>query len=153
MTNQAIINNLEQVVGEYLRPKGIELVELQYRTQGRNISLRILVDNPEGGISLDECASLSYELGNIFEQNNIIQQRYILEVSSPGLDRPLHNKRDFERCLNKNVKFFLNGQISGKIEWDGVIKQVNEVFVIIDTTKAVLELPLDKIHKAKQIID
>ena len=114
--------------------------------------LKLLVHRRDGGISLGDCASLNQRLGDLLDTHNIIQGSYVLEVSSPGLDRPLKTKNDFLRCLDKEVKLFLNEAINGKIEIDGVIYKVKDELVIIDTRDGTLQIPLSKIVKAKQII-
>lgn len=152
MDRDNLINEFKAFLKDFLRPRNLDLIDVIHRYEGRDLFLRILVDRPEGGISLGECALLNRELGDILEEKNILEQRYILEVSSPGLDRPLKTENDFKRCLNKKVKFFLSELINGKLEWDGVINQAGEGKVVIDTGKEVLGIPLDKINKGKQII-
>jgi ribosome maturation factor RimP len=128
-------------------------VELVYRYEAGKLVLRILADRPYGGIKLDECARLNYAIGNLLEEKDVLQERYILEVASPGLDRPLKTVKDFLRCLDREVRFFLNEQINERIEVAGVIKQVSQDAVLIETQQGTLEIPLSKINRAKQIID
>jgi len=111
-----------------------------------------MADHPHGGITMDECSRLNLEIGDILEEGNVIQSHYILEVCSPGLDRPLRTGKDFNRCIYRAVKCFLNEPISGKIEWDGVITGVSDIDVSLETAQGILKVPLDKISKAKQII-
>ena len=115
MDRQELIAKLKDIIGNYLQGQGLDLIELIYRYGGRNLILRILVDKPEGGISLDECAHLNNEISRILDEENILQERYILEVSSPGLDRPIATKKDFQRCVNRKARFFLSELI-----FDGV---------------------------------
>lgn len=152
MDKYEITAELESLIGERLNQLGLELVELSCRYEGADLALRILVDRPEGGINLGECASLNQEINAILEGKNILPQGCLLEVSSPGIDRPLKNERDFRRCLNRNARFFLSEQLNGKLEWLGKITNVTSGSVFIDTGKAELEIPLDKINKAKQEI-
>ncbi len=78
--------------------------------------------------------------------------KYILEVSSPGLDRPLKTKSDFLRCINRKAKFFLLESIKGKIELDGIITKVEDDSVYIDIDGDIIEIPLVKVNKAKQLL-
>jgi ribosome maturation factor RimP len=142
---------LRKMIGEYLAAQGLDLVDLVYRYEGRDLALRILVDEPQGGISLGECARLNYEIGRMLDENEFIDNRYILEVSSPGLDRPLVTKNDFLRCLKKRVRFFLTEPINGKLEWEGAILKADDEAVYVDIGEE-LVIPLSKINKAKQII-
>jgi len=152
MDRESIIAEFKIFLADFLSRKNLDLIDVIHRYEGRDLFLRILVDKPEGGISLGECALLNRELSDILDERNILEQRYILEVSSPGLDRPLKTEADFIRSLNKKVKCFLSELINGKLEWDGVIKKAGEGKVFIETGTGMLEIPLAKINKAKQII-
>lgn len=152
MDKEALINELETFVSDFLKNQNLDLVEMIHRYEGGDLFLRILVDKPEGGINMGECAQVNRSLGEALDAKNLLEQRYILEVSSPGLDRPLKSEADFKRSLNKNIKFFLNDFISGKVEWDGIINKVSEGKVYITTKDTILEIPLEKINKAKQIL-
>ena len=152
MDRQTIINELRDLLGSYLKDQGLDLVDLIYRYEGRNIYLRILVDKPEGGISLGECARLNNEISRILDEKDILRDRYMLEVSSPGLDRPLLTRSDFLRCIHRNARLFFLESINGKTELEGVITKVEDNSVYIDIDDNTLEIPLAKIKKAKQII-
>lgn len=152
MDRHEIINELKSAIKSYIEGHGLELVDIIYRYEGRDLFLRALIDKPEGGITLDECAYINSHIGQILDNKGILNMRYILEVSSPGLDRELLNKKDFLRCINKNVKIFLNAPVNERIEWDGVIVKVEGDSVFIDREGVNIEIPLAKIRKAKQII-
>jgi len=152
MDKETLVSDFKILLADFIKSRNLELVDVIHRYEGRDLFLRILVDRPEGGISLGECAELNRELGALLDEKNILEQRYILEVSSPGLDRPLKTANDFRRSLNKKVKFFLSELINAKLEWDGVISKVDEVKVYVDTGRGILEIPLEKINKAKQIL-
>ena len=128
------------------------MVELIYRHEGRDLFLRILVDKPEGGIILEECSRLNRELGVLLDEKDILRERYVLEVASPGLDRPLKTKADFMRCLQREARFFLNEPLGGKIELAGVIEKVENDSVFVAQDNDVVEIPLAKINRAKQVI-
>jgi len=151
MDRDAIVDELKIFISDFLKSQNLDLVEVIHRYEGGDLFLRILVDKPEGGINMGECAQVNRDLGEALDAKNLLQQRYILEVSSPGLDRPLKSETDFKRSLNKNIKFFLNDFINGKVEWDGIINKVSEGKVYITAKDSILEIPLEKINKAKQI--
>jgi ribosome maturation factor RimP len=143
---------LEKAISELLACQGLELVEFVYRFEGQGIVLRAIVDYPQGGIEMGECARLNKMIGAMLDARNMIEANYILEVCSPGLDRPLRSELDFRRCAQRPVKCFLKEPINGKIEWDGVIKDVSGSRVVLETSEGSLEVPIEKINKAKQII-
>jgi len=142
---------LKAFIDDYLRSQGIELVDLIYRYGGRDLVLRILADRPQGGITLDDCAYLNSEIGRIMDEKNILEEYCILEVASPGLDRPLKTKSDFLRNLNKKVKLFLSEKINSKMELDGDITGATDTSVYIDIKGEKKEIPLSKIIKGKHI--
>ncbi|MDD2927855.1 MAG: ribosome maturation factor RimP [Candidatus Omnitrophica bacterium] len=152
MDRESLVNELKVFLEDFLRSRNLDLVDLIHRYEGRDLVLRILLDKPEGGISLGECAGLNREISDLLDAKNILQEKYVLEVSSPGLDRPLKREKDFLRCLDKKVKFFLNELINGKLEWDGTITGVKAGIVYINTPAGAMEVPLAKINKAKRII-
>lgn len=152
MDYRGLVENLKEIILPVLEEENIELVELNFvKARGRSI-LKLLVDKKGGGINLQECARLNEKIGGLLDTQDVIKERYILEVSSPGLDRPLMTKSDFLRCINKNVRFFLNESINGKIELEGVISKAGDDSVYIDIDGDIIEIPLAKINKAKQVI-
>jgi ribosome maturation factor RimP len=82
---------------------GLELAEVEYRQEGRHMVLRLYIDK-DGGVTLDDCSSVSRELTEILDVEDFIQGHYNLEVSSPGLNRPLKKPSDFERYTGRLVK-------------------------------------------------
>lgn len=152
MDKQAVTEELKLIISDYLESHGVELIELLYRREGNAMVLRLLIDKPEGGITMDECAYFNSHIGQVLDNKNIIEGRYILEVSSPGLDRPLQTKNDFLRCKNKQVRVFLNQPVNEKIEWEGRIIKVEADSLYIDSGGTSIELPLAKVRKAKQVI-
>jgi ribosome maturation factor RimP len=144
---------LKNIIGEYLKIQRIELVDLILRQEGRDLVLRVFADKPEGGITIGECAGLNERISSLLDEKGILEAGgYILEVSSPGLDRPLKERRDFLRCINKKARFFLNELINGKIELEGLINKVENDSVYVEVNGEVIEIPLTKINKAKQLI-
>ncbi|MBP7215773.1 MAG: ribosome maturation factor RimP [Candidatus Omnitrophica bacterium] len=151
--NIELAQTLETLIGGFLLEQGMVLVELIYRREGRDMVVRVLADWPEGGITLGECTRLNSQIGALLEEANIIPDRYILEVSSPGLDRSLRTKNDFMRCLHKPVRFFLSEPVQGKIELAGLVTCVDDASVTISQGDVSIAIPLTKINKAKQILD
>ncbi len=145
----------EQVYGlisSCFNEANIELVDLICRHEGNNLILSIFADRPEGGVTLGECALLNRKVSGLLDEKNIIDSKYVLEVSSPGLDRCLKTQKDFSRCLNKEAVFFLNDLINGKCQWQGLINKVDEAGVSIASCGQILEIPLTKINKAQLVI-
>ena len=97
------LTRIESLVMPILDDLGFELVDLQLAQDGHHLVLRIFIDKP-GGITLDDCVTVSREAGAILEVEDPIKSSYRLEVSSPGLDRPLKKPADFERFAGHKAK-------------------------------------------------
>lgn len=147
-----MIKELNELIASCLSRQNLESVDLICRYEGGNLVIRILVDIPGGGITLGECALLNRQLSGLLEEKNIIAGNYVLEVSSPGLDRCLKTQKDFSRCLNKEAVFFLNDLVGGKCQWQGIISKVDEASLFIGHAGQVLEIPLIKINKARLVV-
>lgn len=103
LMQRPLVDELLDLVKPILEDAGFELVDLEFKQEGPEWFLRIFIDK-EGGISLDDCAEISREVSAILEVEDIIDRAYRLEVSSPGLDRPLKKPEDFERFAGERVK-------------------------------------------------
>ncbi len=106
MDRAALVERIKEVVEPMLRSFGVELVEVEYAGSGRSGLLRVFIDklDKKEGVTLDDCERVSRSLGPVLEIEDLIPHRYTLEVSSPGLDRPLKKKEDFQRSLGKMVR-------------------------------------------------
>ncbi|MCU0666609.1 MAG: hypothetical protein MUF05_05910 [Candidatus Omnitrophica bacterium] len=153
MDNAHLAVLLEEKIGKSVSEQGFELVELLCRQNQGSFTITALVDRREGGITLDECVSLNSLIGEFLEKEDLIPGSYILEVSSPGVDREFSKKKDFMRSLNCKIKFFLKEQVDGKIEWDGVLEQVKDNDLIVKAKQGYIVIPLEKVNKAKRIIE
>jgi ribosome maturation factor RimP len=92
-----------EIADRLLVSLGMELVEIEYKREGRALVLRVYIDKP-GGVNLDACADVSRELSAILDVEDVIPTRYLLEVSSPGLNRPLTKEADYLRYAGRLVK-------------------------------------------------
>ncbi len=140
-----IIDNVKGLTANLLRDKAIELVDLMYRRERPGMVLRFLVDK-EGGITLNECAELNERIGALLDAEDVIPDKYTLEISSPGLDRPLRTKRDFERVMGREVRVHMYAPVNDKKDYEGVVSGVDDEKVTIGE----ISVPLNKISKAKQ---
>lgn len=98
-----ILEKVRSIIANILRDNKIELVDIVYKRRGRDTILSILADTA-GGITLNECAKMNEIIGETLDKEDIIEGSYLLEISSPGLDRPLKKKEDFIREIGKKVR-------------------------------------------------
>ncbi|MFH1655349.1 MAG: ribosome maturation factor RimP [Candidatus Omnitrophota bacterium] len=144
-------DKIKEIVMPLFENYGIDLVDLHIYSGGKRINLKFLVDKPGGGISLDDCTKLNEDIGDLLDKENVIQESFLLEVSSPGLDRPLLTIKDFIRNKDKDVKIFLREPVEDRIEIAGKIISAEDDIVVIKTEDKEIKIPIDKINKAKKI--
>jgi ribosome maturation factor RimP len=117
----SVKETLENRVKPLVEEENSELVELEFFEAGRASVLRIYVDRP-GGVTVDQCASLSRKIGDFLDTEDLIPGRYTLQVSSPGLDRPLVCGADFKRKIGEKVRLLVKQKVGGRMELVGKIK-------------------------------
>ncbi len=143
---------VESIVAPIVAKARLELVELTVGCAGTTYMIEVLCDRPQGGITLEECASVNKQAAAAFDLIESWANDYELVVASPGLDRPLKNQKDFARMLGKRVKVLLTQKVEGKGEYSGLVKEVFESAVLIVVRNKEIKLPYDKILKAVLII-
>jgi ribosome maturation factor RimP len=143
---------IEGLVGPILTEMGLELVEVQFRREQIGWVLRLIIYRPTG-VTVEDCVSVSREVSNLLDVEDLIDQPYHLEVSSPGLDRPLKTARDFARHQGQKIKVVSKTPIDDHQEITGLIDQVKEGSVVVATERERIEIPYSLIAKAKLVIE
>lgn len=131
---------------------GAELVELTLKRRGRTQVVEILVDKEAGGITVGECSAINREIFKRCDESQILGEDFQVEVSSPGLDRPLKTSKDFSRKMGQLIRVHLRAPVKQRLEYLGTIKDVKDSRVFVDTPQGLLELTIDNIQKAVQEI-
>ena len=148
-----MIDKIREIIEPILEKRKVELVDTIYRMEGARQVLRILVDR-EGGITLAECAELNEVISRVLDESDVITTRYILEVYSPGIDRPFKVKKDYEKAKNRLVRVTLNEPILEKKEYIGRLEEVSGYSIKINTKKkGVIEIPFEKITRTRQEVE
>jgi ribosome maturation factor RimP len=127
--------------------EGLELVQLEYRRERGGRIMRLFVDKP-GGVTLEDCAAVSRELGDLLDVHLPDLGPYRLEVSSPGPNRPLAQEADFERFRGQRAKIRTRSPIDGQKNFSGVLEGLSDGKVRMDTGRSTVAIPLDAILKA-----
>ena len=150
--DQRVIDSVREILDPLLLGYGFELVDIEYRREGRGWILRIYIDK-DGGVSVEDCARISRELGTLLDLNDIIPGTYNLEISSPGLTRALKKVRDFERFKGKLVKIKTMTDIQGRRVFIGsLIDFVGDV-ASVEMDGRVYFIPYDEIERANLELD
>ncbi|MDU4959864.1 MAG: ribosome maturation factor RimP [Sporomusaceae bacterium] len=148
-------NHIEQEVERLVLPcledSGIELVDIEY-VRERDWFLRIYIDKP-GGIGVDDCQWLSEQIGEKLDAADLIRDSYYLEVSSPGLDRPLKKERDFVRHAGQKVEVHTFAPVNGKKLLTGVLKGLVDGRIILDIDGTEASIPREQASQVRLYIE
>jgi len=157
--NQNVIKAVEDLAGSAIRADGFDLIEVQYRRERGGWVLRLYVDRiPEpgqssdtdavgSGVTLDNCVAISREVGHLLEVNEIIQGPYNLEVSSPGLDRPLKKPDDFIRFAGRLVRVRTKLPMDGRKKFKGQLLGLEDGWIKLDMDGQVIQIRLDETER------
>ena len=154
MTLDEIQQKIESLANRVIEGAGMELIELKVGGHKNDVLIQITADKPSGGITIRECAILNKSLVAAIEQENVLPPEiFSLELSSPGLDRPLVTRKDFMRFKARELHFWLNEPVGGKKEVQGLLAEVGESSLTINTSgNQKLVLPLPSIIKGMLVI-
>ena len=145
------VAGLRSMLEPGVRALGFELVEVEYTGAGggQNV-LRVYIDSPKG-ITVDDCARVSRQVSAILDVEDPIAEAYVLEVSSPGLDRPLTRREDFERHAGETVKVRMNEAVQGRRNFKGTLVGLegDAVVVVVDNERFIL--PIARIERARLV--
>jgi ribosome maturation factor RimP len=147
------VERLTEIVEQIATPLGMGLVDLEYKREGRDMVVRVFLEK-EGGITLDDCSAVSRELSDILDVEDFLPEHYTLEVSSPGICRPLKKVADFERFAGKLVKvrtyeMLEDDQGNKRKTFLGTLAGIQDGVINIHLKEGQnAAIPLDKVAKA-----
>ena len=142
-----VVDRVKLLIEGYLEDNGIELVDIIYRREQGGMVLRLLADTPEG-ITIAECEALNNYLSELIDKEEVIAEHFLLEVASPGLDRPLGSDRDFARVMGKELELRMYEPIGGKREHQGKLMGIDKDNIVIEANGISTVVPRLKIAKA-----
>jgi ribosome maturation factor RimP len=153
MDRGVILLRIESILGPLLDAEGFSLVDVAYKRERGAWVLRVFIDK-EGGVTLDDCARVSREFGQLLDVEDIIPTSYHLELSSPGLDRPLKKEDDFVKYSGRKVRIKTKEQISGRRNFKGALLGCTEGKVMVKVEGSeVFAIPFSSILKANLEIE
>lgn len=128
---------------------GYELVGCEIASQGRQLVFRIFIDSPNG-ITLDDCSSVSRQVSAMMDVEEPLQGRYVLEISSPGIDRPLFELAHYQKYIGRRVKIRLYSPINQRRHYTGILQRVEgeDIYLSVEGQEQEMVLPFSIIEKA-----
>ena len=142
---------IESIAKRIAEEQGVEVFHVELLGKGK-LLLRVAIDK-EGGVTLDDCERFSKSLGALLDVEDVIHRAYTLEVSSPGLDRPLRNLQEFEKNKGKLARVVTAEKIDNRNFLVGRIAEVNDDLVTLLVDDHAIDIPYDKIAKARLEIE
>jgi ribosome maturation factor RimP len=146
--SQAVIDLIEPVISI----EELELVDVEYKKEGKNWVLRIFIDK-EGGVTVADCQKVSHLTGDLIEVEETIITPYSLEVSSPGLDRVLKREKDFLKFKGRQICLHSLSPIDNRRKFIGTLADFKDQAVFLELDGKLLKIPLRQIGKANLVIE
>ena len=143
-----VIERVKEITRDYIETRDIEIVDITFRRESAGLVLRVLAYKPQG-ITVSECEDLNNFLSEALDKEDVIQDRYLLEVSSPGLDRPLKTDMDFKRVMGKVLEITTYEAIDGRKAHDGALIGMDKENVVIESAGVSTVIPKNKIASAR----
>lgn len=153
MTNfTQITGKIHELAEPVLENIGFELIDVEYLSMHGKWVLRLYIDK-EGGVTIDDCAYVSNELGDLIDIKNIINHEYVLEVSSPGLNRPLRRKKDFLGAIGEKAKIRTIKPIEGRRNFTGRIMDFHDNTICLETENGIIDISLSEVERSNLLYD
>jgi len=146
-TASKVLAMAEPLIEALAADEGCELVDVTYQREPQGWVLRVYIDKT-GGVTISDCRGISRQLGDILEGKDIMRSAYNLEVSSPGVNRPLKKAADFERFAGQRVRIKMRIVVEGRKNFLGQLTGCSEGLVHLDINGKSVQLPLESISKA-----
>ena len=144
---------LTQLLAPVIADLGLECLGVEYSPSHGNSLVRVYIDAQNRPVTVDDCEAVSRQVSATLDVNDPVEGRYTLEVSSPGLDRPLYAPEHFARFAGQTAKVEVNLAIDGRRRFQGPIRAVEGSTIVLDQDGVAVRIAHDNIHKAKLVPD
>ena len=145
-----VADQIHQSIQGLVRDEGCELVYVQYLPEGRGALVRIYIDK-KGGVDLGDCQRVSRKTGVLLDVEDLIPHRYTLEVSSPGLERPLFSASDFEKYAGNEIRLMTRMKVGDRRKFKGWLKSIRAEVIELECEGEIFQIPLENVKKANLI--
>jgi ribosome maturation factor RimP len=153
MQRDPIAERIDRIAITAAEANGVEFVHSEIVGSKRNMTVRIYIDKPQG-VTLEDCSIVSRAIEEIIDADDFIPSQYVLEVSSPGLERPLFSIKDFEKFAGRKAKVKTSEAIDEQTNFNGRIDSVEGAEIVFeDKTNGTVRIPFDKVAKANLKVD
>lgn len=147
---------VSQSVIELIEPgllaKGLELVDVEFKKEGKNWVLRVFIDK-EGGVTLEDCQKISRLAGDLIEVEEVIEPTYTMEVSSPGLNRVLKKEKDFIKFSGKKICVQCHAPLNGRKKFTGILADFKDQSIHLEVDGQLQTISINRVAKANLVIE
>ena len=147
------VERVRQAATRVAESHGLELFDLQFRREAIGWVLRVIIDRHDQVVGIEDCQRMSHDLGTLLDVEDdlgaALEHAYTLEVSSPGLDRPLRHEADYRRFVGRLAKVVTTEAVEGQTSFAGRISGVEEGNVLLTEGRRIHRVPLDKVRRAR----
>lgn len=145
------LKEIQEIAQRIVDSEGLELIDIEFKPGKSRSLLRVYIDK-DGGVTLSDCENVSRQMGAILDVKDLLRNTYVLEVSSPGLDRPLRTDRDYQRALGRILKLNISDEQGRPEQVTGKLIEATEENVIIEEAGRPRNIPRNQIKRAVQEI-
>ena len=152
MGKAPVTQSVTELIEPGLLADGLELVDVEFKKEGKNWILRIYIDR-EGGVTLADCQKVSRLAGDLIEVEEVIEPVYTLEVSSPGLNRVLKKEKDFLKYSGKKIYVQCHAPMDGRKKFTGILTDFIDQSIHLEVDGQLYTIPLNRVAKANLVIE
>jgi ribosome maturation factor RimP len=153
MEQTPLLKKVERTIAPMVETMGYEIVRIAYTGAGSSKpTLQIMAERPDGTMLIDDCSRLSQAVSALLDVEDVIEEAYFLEVSSPGIDRPLTRLKDFDRYKDHEVRIELDSPMNGQKKFRGILRGLDGEMILLETDTGDVSLPFHDVFKAKMVL-
>ena len=153
MKRDAKIDQVEQLLMPILDRSDLELVDIELKREAIGLVLRILLDGTAAAVGIDALAKASKDIGKLLDETGLIEQKFTLEVSSPGIERPLTKPEHFKRFAGSNVLVKTDKAIENRKNFKGLLVEAGDTGFVVEVDEARFEIDYDNVARARLEVD
>lgn len=152
MEHLPLLKKVERTIAPMAETMGYEIVRILMIGGGNDQTLQIMAERPDGTMHIEDCSRLSQAISALLDVEDLIPDAYVLEVSSPGIDRPLTRLKDFDRYKDNEARVELASALNGQKRFRGMLRGLEGENVLMETDTGTVRLPFRDIEKAKLML-
>jgi ribosome maturation factor RimP len=141
------LDEIQAIAQDVVESEGLDLIDVEFKPGRTRSLLRIYIDK-EGGVTLNDCENVSRQVGTVLDVKDVVKSAYVLEVSSPGLDRPLRTDRDYRRAIGKTLKLYLLMDDQKASQVIGKLLEANQENLVIEENGKPRTIPRNDVKRA-----